>query len=198
MVGHLRTAQHPLLLGDEVGEIVLAQVAGIIGANLVPRRAVVGIDIDFSVLDADGAVGVAHVAGQTHIVWVAVFQVFDPQLVAISVADPSEDIPLIIGHGHLVEQQRLALVLQLDVVLALRCAQFVVLDLVELVLGRLGILGCVIAAVEEAVAQPLCVGELGPDDVVIQLLSSVEVNDKDFVPVAAIAADDIGHVSSIV
>ena len=111
VVGHLCAAQHPLLLWHKVGEVIFAQMVGIVGANLILRRTVVGVDIDFAVLDADGAVGIAHVAGQAHIVRVAVFQVLDPQLVAIAIAHPAEEVALVIRHGDLVEQQRLALVL---------------------------------------------------------------------------------------
>ena len=94
--------------------------------------------------------------------------------------------------------QGLTLVLILDIVLALGSTQLVVIHFLELVLGRLGILGSVIAAVEETVAQPLGVGELGPDDVVIKHLVLLEVLHIDFVPVTAAAGDDIGQVAAVV
>ena len=129
---------------------------------------------------------------------VAVLEVLDINVVALGIALPQDDVALVLAHAHLMEVQRFALVLILDVVLALGSAQLVVIYLLELVLGRLGVFGGVIAAVEEAVTQPLGIGELGPNDVVVEHAVFLQVLDEDLVPVTAAAGDDVGQIAAVI
>ena len=198
MVGHRRTRQYRFLLGDELGAGVGRNVLSVVGDDLALGGILVGHHIELGVVDADDATLILHAADELHVVRVAVLEVLDIDVVALGIALPQDNVALVVAHAHLVEVQRFALVLILDVVLALGSAQLVVIHLLELVFGRFGILGSVIAAVEEAVAQPLGIGELGPHDVVVEHTVLLQVLDKDLVPVTAAAGDDVGQVAAVV
>ncbi len=198
VVGHHSTGENGILLGDEFGASGGRQVLGIVGDDLALGGVLVGHDVDFAIIHADDAALILHAADQLHIVGIAVLEVLDVDVVALGIALPQEDVALVVAHAHLVEVQGLTLVLVLNVVLALRGTQLVVIHLLELVLGRLGILGGIIAAVEEAVTQPLRIGKLGPHDVVVEHTVLLEILDVDLVPVAAVAGDDVGQVATVV
>ena len=197
VVRHLNAAEHPLLLGDELGEVLSAQVVGIIGKHLVARRVLVGHDIDLAIVDANGREGKLAVVGNLHIVWIDALEVLDVERVALAGTLEDEDEALVLVNAHLVEEQRVVVAAELQVVVVLRCSQLVVHHLVPLVLRRLGVLGLVVGAVEESVAQPLRVGELSPNDVVVEHLASHQVVDDDLVPVAAVAGDGVGGIASV-
>ena len=197
VVAHLDAAQHPLLLRDKLGEILLTQIVGIIGEYLVAGSVLVGIDINLAIVHPNGVEGKLAVLRKFHIVRIQALEVFHIEGVALASTLQDEHITLILIDTHLMEQQRVIVAAILKVVLALGRAQLVVHHLVPLVLRALGILGLVIGAVEETVAQPLCIGELGPHDVVVEHLVVEQVMHQNLVPVAAVAGDGVGGIATV-
>ena len=196
--GHLCACQHIILFGNELGDVAGAEVGGIEGDDFPAWRVLVGVDVDFAIVHTDGIGGELHVRREAHVMRIAVFQVLDVKDVAVAVAFPHEHVSLIFAHRGLVEQEWVGVALILYVVLRLYCAELVIKDLVELVLRRLGVFGGIVGAVEETVAEPLGIGELGPGDVVGKCLTGYEVEDKDLVPVAAVARYHVGQISAVV
>ncbi len=87
-----------------------------------------------------------------------------------------------------------------QLVIRLGGANLVIVDLLNLILGRglLTLLGGVIGAIIEAVTLPRGSGELGPHDMVVSQFARREVNDINLLPVAAGARDGVGEILLVV
>ena len=87
---------------------------------------------------------------------------------------------------------------EIEFVLALGCADFVIVNFMQLVLAAVCALrGSIVGAVIEAVAMPGSIGEFAPDYMILKMFAALEVEYIDFGPVAAASRDGIGHIFAV-
>ena len=115
-------------------------------------------------------------------------------------ATEHEEEVLAIGYPGGVEVQRMCGILVNELVLRLRCAHAVVVNLMVFVgVGELlAFFGARVCAIVETVALPLGIGEFCPFDVVGEELLGLGVHHVDFGPVGAVARDGVCGVATVV
>ncbi len=115
-------------------------------------------------------------------------------------SDEYEHATLVIGNCGCVEVERVFLIFESHCVLALRCAEAVVIYAVVLIgVGELfPFFGAVICRVEESVLVPCRIGKFSPFDMVVEQLACLGVYDEYFCPVGAVSRNSVSYIFAIV
>lgn len=200
-VGETDASDDIVAFGNHIHPVLHLRGLGRYAADAALGRIVVGEDIQRVVDDIDGAVLVVHVVSDLYELTLRVLHIADPQRAASALtAFEEEHIMLIFGQIHLVEIARLCGVGVEEFILLLRCAEFVVVNLMVFVhvAELLASFGAVVGGIEEAVLVPRGARELSPFDVVGEEFEGGHVLHVDLDPVGAAALDGVGHVFAVV
>ena len=122
VIAHLYTTQHPLFLGNKLGEVLGTQVVGVVGKHLVAWRVLVSEYINLVTFNTNGVEGVLAILSNLNIVWINALEVLDIESVALAGTLQDKYKTFILVYTHLVEEQWVVVAAELQVVLALRCA----------------------------------------------------------------------------
>ncbi len=186
------------IFGYDFGPVFRCGFGRVYKHETVARCAHRCVKIEFAVDDCYGRVGEVLRLFNCHPFSVFAKIAYHHRLTGASADDSHR--AAVMSHSCAVEMVRMGVVFKCKYVFALGGADFVIVYLMtgigvaEFLAG----FGGVVSAVVEAVAEPLCVGEFCPYNVVVEELLARGIHHIDFGPVAAGARYGIGCIFAVV
>ena len=196
------TFKHTVALRNKVFPVIAGRIMDVCHHDLVHRSSKVGEQIDPVAVRLHGQAGILHVGGHLH-----ELRTLDPQILHIEVVTDvgtvfvEEGESLLFVDFQLIETQGLGGIAEIEFILALGSADFVIVNLVDLVLAAELVaipLRSVVGTVVKTVAAPGSPGKLGPHYMVFKQAAILHIHHENFFPVAAAAGNHIGHVLAVV